>query len=319
MDSEIWVLGDYRPGTTNQAIALAKELKLSFELKNIEYNIFGKLPNLLLQIYPIHIKQNILQSLGCSNPPKIIISSGRRTAPLALYLKRKFDNKPKVIQIMKPNIAHAEFDLIILPKHDVVVEESPNIVRIIGALSSVDLEKGREELNKNYPSAKKFIGVIIGGDSKNYKFDEYSCIAFVSILSTLITNHSLPFFISFSRRTPDFMKQIIQDNFSSPHIIYDPKNGGSNPYLGILASGGYIISTADSISMCSEAAYSGKPLYIFYQDDFALKKHRSFIEELIKLGIAKRLDRSVSHLEEYTYKPLNETKRIAEIIKDRLF
>ena len=50
--------------------------------------------------------------------PDIIMFSGRRTAPLAIYLKKIFKNQTKIIQIMRPNLSPKEFDLIILPQHD---------------------------------------------------------------------------------------------------------------------------------------------------------------------------------------------------------
>jgi mitochondrial fission protein ELM1 len=318
MSSDIWVLADYRLGNTNQAIALTKAIGLNYELKNIEYNILGKLPNFFLQTYPIHVDRNILQSLTLDQPPKIILSSGRRTAVLAIYLKRKLGNIPKIIQIMKPGISYSEFDLVILPKHDKAPRELDNIVRISGALSSLNIEKGVVDLKKNYPDIKEFIAVIIGGDSKNYKFTNDSCAVFASILTNIASNHSIPLWISFSRRTPDFMKKIIRDNFQSPHMIYDPQDGGVNPYLSMLTCADYIIATGDSISMCSEAAYSGKPFYIFSPNDFASEKHKSFIEELMKLGISRKFDESLSYLEKYQYKPLREIEKIIKMIHSKL-
>lgn len=91
-----------------------------------------------------------------------------------------------------------------------------------------------------------------------------------------------------------------------------------NPYIAMLANAKYIISTADSISMCSEVASSGKPLYIFCPSNFNSSKHKIFIKQLVEQKIAKTFDESVTMLEEYSYKPLNEAERVAEIIKSLL-
>lgn len=61
MNKIIWILADNKIGSTKQAIALAEELKISYELKNVSYNMFAKLPNILLLIYPFHIKKNFLK------------------------------------------------------------------------------------------------------------------------------------------------------------------------------------------------------------------------------------------------------------------
>ena len=317
MKPEIWVLGDNRAGTKIQAIALAEVLDLGYNLKDIRYNIWGKLPNFLLMINPIHIDRKFFKPLEGANLPEIIISAGRRTAPLALYLKKKSDNKLKVIQIMRPDCSYSQFDLMVIPYHDNIPQAANNIVRITGALNNIKAKivDGGEELRKQYPEIKKFIAVIIGGNTKNYKFNISDINLFSSLLSKVSSTHSLPLFISFSRRTPSEAKQIIRANFSWPNIIYDPEEGGMNPYFGMLSCADYIISTADSISMCSEAASSGKPLYIFLPDDFNSKKHRIFIHQLIQLGIVRKLDNSVSLLENYFYKPLYEVEKVAQIIK----
>lgn len=332
MNSDIWVLGDNRLGNTNQAIALAEEIGLKYEVKNIKYNIFSKLPNSLLALssVPIHIQKDILQSLGRQELPKLIISAGRRTAPLALYLKRKFNKGVKIVQIMRPSlppqVVAKEFDLVVLPQHDYLSQTSPNIVRAIGALSNVKtrFKVAEDSLAEHYPELGRFIAVIIGGSSKQYKFSAADAKILCALLNRAVENHLLPLFISFSRRTPEHVKQIIIDGLKNlplnSHIIYDPyqDNSNPNPYVGMLAKADYIISTADSISMGSDAASSGKPLYIFCPDSFKLKKHRFFIQQLVDLGVARALDDSINTLQPYEYKPLYEVKKIAELVKSSL-
>ena len=322
MDSKILVLTDYRLGNSNQALALAKELGVSYTAKHINYNCFAKLPNFLLQFYPLHIKHDCLQSIEINNLPNIIISSGRRTAALALYLKRKSTKKLQIVQIMKPDGNFNEFDVVILPQHDSFTQTSSNVIRIIGALSdihkSIKDQANIENIRKIYPGTINCIAVIIGGNSKNHIFTIDEAKLLVSILKNIVIHHTSQLFITFSRRTPQVVKQVIRQHFSNPHIIYDPQDSGPNPYLALLANANYIISTADSISMCSEAASTAKPLYIFLPDSFKLSKHRFFVQQLFDLGIAKKLDQSVNVLQHYAYTPLNETKRVAEIIKSEL-
>ncbi|MCC8416589.1 MAG: mitochondrial fission ELM1 family protein [Rickettsia endosymbiont of Gnoriste bilineata] len=357
---KIWVLADSRVGNVNQAIALAEKLGLGYQLKPIEYNFWGKLPNFLLALSPIHVKKQLLQSWEMEGFPDLIISAGRRTASLASYLKHKSAGKVKIVQIMHPNLPFKQFDIIILPHHDKVSREElctndKNILRITGALNNVQakIQAGGIELRKNYPYLKQFISVIIGGNSKNYQFTDENAREFAAILSNLtivnsgefgarndgatpisnrralsnnVTNFSSidyknqdekhTLFISFSRRTPNSAKQIIKNKVPSSAIIYDPteEEAKPNPYFGMLAQADYIISTADSISMCSEAASTGKPLYIFCPSNFKSPKHLAFTQNLLELGIAKILDKSVIQLENYNYAPLNEVEKIANII-----
>lgn len=341
----IWVIADNRTGNTNQAIALAEKLAGEYMLIKLEYNCLAKLPNFLLKYYPIYVKKKILQDIMAKPLPDMIITAGRRTAALAFYLKKKLKKEIKLIQIMQPNLPYEVFEAVILPYHDQrhcetasLLRQSQdfftrllrqcyassrndnfnNILPINGAINNVTdkFTSAEAELQKHYPSLKQFIAVIIGGNNKKFNFNEGEASLFSSLLNTIYTNQKIPFFVSFSRRTPDSVKSIIKNHMPSSTIFYDPnQDAGYNPYIGMLANAKYIISMADSISMCSEAASSGKPLYIFYPENFNSSKHKIFIKQLVEQKIARIFDKSVTMLEEYNYKPLNEVERVAEIIK----
>lgn len=318
---KIWVLIDNRTGNANQALALASKLGVGYQVKKFHYNILAMLPNFLLGFWPIYVKKSLLDSLKMQDAPDIIISSGRRTAPLAIYLKKIFKNQTKIIQIMRPNLSPKEFDLIILPQHDNYNYILPNIVRIIGALNDVQksMFEAKSLLRNNYPKVKKFIAVIIGGATKKYNFSIADAESLSDIIRSISDNHSIPLFVTFSRRTPKQVKLIFKKKLLSPHILYDPEENLPNPYPGIIGEGEYIITTADSISMCSEAASTGKPIYVFCPKSFKLKKHRFFIQQLVDLSIVKMLDYNTTFLDKYNYEPLHEIDKVAEIVKKRFF
>ena len=316
----VWVLVDKRIGNANQAIELAQTLGKKYEIKNIEYNNWGFLPNYFLQFFPIHIKYSVLAKLKNEPLPDAIISAGRRPAALALYLKKISDNKIKIIQIMRPNIKSNEYDLIILPQHDSFNHTLPNITRIIGALTNVadKIPNLQSSFDNKYPEVKNYIAVLIGGSTKGYKLTLQNAQILSKSLTNISQNHSLQLFITFSRRTPDAVKNYMKQNFVWPNVIYDPSSGESNPYPALLGRAEYIISTADSISMCSESVSTGKPVYIFCPRNFKLKKHNYFIQQLVDLGLARRLDETGNNLEKYDYVPLNEISKVAEIINKKL-
>ena len=317
---DIWVLVDNRTGGANQALALASRLSPRHQVKNIEYNNFSSLPSFVLVSWPINIKRSVLNELKSQNPPDIIVSSGRRTAALAIYLKKRFNNKIKVVQIMRPGLNPKLFDLIILPQHDNYNYTLPNIVRIIGALNDVQssMLHTKSAFRTNYPELPNFIAVIIGGSTKSYKFSAETAEFLSNKILAIAAYHSLPVFISFSRRTPQDVKEIFKNKFPEPHMIYDTDGNLPNPYPGIIGEGEYIIITADSISMCSEAASTGKPIYIFYPENFKLKKHRFFVQQLIDIGVARILGQTTAFLEKYDYEPLYEIDKVAGIINKKL-
>ena len=91
------------------------------------------------------------------------------------------------------------------------------------------------------------------------------------------------------------------------------KERDKKAYLSSLGLADIIIVTCDSTSMISEAALTGKPIYIAdipaKRKDERFKKFRDLFSEL---NITKNLNEK---LEIWSYKSLNETTRIAEEIK----
>jgi len=78
----------------------------------------------------------------------------------------------------------------------------------------------------------------------------------------------------------------------------------------------YIIVTCDSSSMISEAALTGKPVYVAMipamRNDKRFQKFRNLLESM---NIIRKLE---NNLETWNYEKLDETNRIAKQIKDKL-
>ncbi|MGC0372044.1 MAG: hypothetical protein DGJ47_000749 [Rickettsiaceae bacterium] len=321
---KIWVLVDDVIGNSNQALELAKKISDDSEIKKISYNKFAKLPNIFLGLFPMHIKKSTLNDLLANDPPEIIICAGRRLAALAVYLKKIFakneQREVKLIQIMKPDLSPKKFDLIILPQHDNFNYVLPNIIRIIGSLHNIKdkIVNTESQFKSTYPSMQNFIAVIIGGSNKNYNFKIQDARKMVKSLKEVSRKKSLKLLVTFSRRTPELVKQYIKNNVLSPHIIYCPSNEDYNPYPTMLSKAQYIITTPDSVSMCSEAVGTGTPVYIYNLPNFVSTKHNYFIQQLMDLGVAKQFDDNTQTLESYNYTPLNELDRVAKLIKENL-
>ena len=93
---------------------------------------------------------------------------------------------------------------------------------------------------------------------------------------------------------------------------------GKNPYEFALYNSKYFIITSDSTSMISEASVSGKPIYIY---QLPMKRNSKrfirFHEEFKKMNITRDFN-TLDKLENWTYTKLEESERIAGIIKKRI-
>ena len=118
-------------------------------------------------------------------------------------------------------------------------------------------------------------------------------------------------------KNKDFNQKFINlanEYFGKENLVID--NIDKKAYLSGLSLAKYIIVTCDSTSMISEAAITGKPIYIA---DIPSKKNdhrfRKFRELFNNLNITKNLNEK---LENWNYKSLNETTRIATEIKKKI-
>jgi hypothetical protein len=294
-----WVLTDSRTGNSNQSIALANLLKLNYEIKHLKYNILAKLPSW----FGFNILKNKKELLS-SPLPDIVISAGRRCSGVALALKKK---KPqiKIIQIMQPGKSFAEFDVVILPKHDKKPAKKYLFKTIFthGALSFYPKEKQSQDRLQwqdkfsHLPSPK--IGVLIGGVSRSCSFKLSHTKELITKLIAVAHNKSASLMVVTSRRTPHFaskfLKQALKENHI-PHFFYDINSASENPFRGVLLTSDILIVTGDSISMCCEAAEMNKPLYIFCGEKQLGSKHRKFVESLFADKIAHPLEEKLKSI-----------------------
>ncbi len=305
----IWSLTDGSQGMISQTKGLAYEFgKNVTEIKTDIMFPWNKLQPGILPIYKWIFKNEI----PSESIPDIVISCGRKSVYLSLYLKKKF-SKIINIHIQNPKISSKKFSFIVAPNHDNF--KGDNIINSIGALhyfKNEDYNKKKFETNKD-----NLVSCIIGGENNHYFFSlkeaEKLCNDIIDLKEK---NSKLSFLIITSRRTENKIKYLLKNKLDSFAKIW--LGEGKNPYEFALYNSNFFIITSDSTSMISEAAISGMPIYI-YQLPFKRKSNRfkRFHDEFKRLNITRDLNK-LNELEKWSYDKLDESKRIAGIIKERI-
>lgn len=308
----IWVLADDRAGNVSQAIGAAEALEMPYQIKDINYTKMASLPNIIRGASLLGLdKQNSSELIAPW--PDLVIAAGRKTAPIARYIKKQSGGKVKLVQIMWPGFPSGDFDLIVTPAHD-QIENKPNLMRTVGAINKINektLAIARKQWQEKFAEIPRpLIAVLIGGDTKKGVFTKKHA----KDLLESIKGFEGGLLVTTSRRTNNEVREFIQTNISTANF-YSPDSGGENPYMGYLACADIIIASGDSISMCSEAASTGKPVYIFAPKDITPKKHQSFHKALYKNGHAAPLTEACKP---YSPRPLAEAQEVAMEIKKLL-
>ena len=296
-------------GMISQVEGLAKALNLEFIHEKIEINNFWKLiPPKFTPIRSFVFKNNITKNFD------IVISCGRKSVIPSIYLKNKFKNKVINIHIQDPKVSLNNFDFIISPEHDGLKGE--NVISSQGAihyLREEELEKNAGYL-KSQVKKEKIVSLIVGGPNKYYDYEDKEVEKIFSKIKENFLKKGYQLIFIPSLRTPQRIIDKAQRYFDENQIII--KDVDKKAYLSSLMLGDYIVVTCDSTSMISEAAITGKPIYVAQMT--SIKKNdrfKKFFELFKSLNIIRDLENKV---DKWNYEKINETDRISSYIKDQL-
>jgi mitochondrial fission protein ELM1 len=311
----IWAVIDDRAGNVGQVIGLAEALGRPYQKIEIKYNKFVNLPNIILGASLIGLSN---KEVIAPPYPDLVITAGRRSAPIARYIKKQSPTT-KLVHIMSPDFGHSDFDLIIMPEHD-HVKPAANIISTIGSLHKLTdntLENERNNWSDKFAHLPKpYIVLLVGGSSKNGKFTTQHAKELGAMANQMAINLGGSLLITSSRRTDEAAKSALQAQLTAPNYFYYFGAEGANPYLGYLALADYIIVTGDSVAMASEACFTGKPTYIYSPKAITGDKHRLYQKQLFTKNLAKPLI-DIDSLEPFTPSfRLDETRRVAELVSN---
>ena len=154
----------------------------------------------------------------------------------------------------------------------------------------------------------------MGGPNKYYNYSTKNMKRIFSILYNLNKKQNFQLVVIPSMRTPKNTIQYAKEFFGESHTVIE--NIDKKAYLSALALAEYIIVTCDSSSMISEAALTGKPIYVANilpkKNDRRFQKFRNLFREL---NITRNLGEP---FENWSYQKLDETNRVGKIIKERI-
>ena len=296
-------------GMISQVEGLAKALELEFIHEKIEVNNFWQLIPPKFTPIKSFVFRNIIDKKF-----DIIISCGRKSVIPSIFLKRKYGNKVMNIHIQDPKVSLQNFDFIVAPEHDGL--NGKNVLTSKGAIHYLRNNELEENVNYLKPrlNSKKIVSFIIGGPTKHYNYDDIAIDDIFLKIKNNFINKNFQLIVIPSMRTPKSIIKKAKDYFDNNQIIITDVD--KKAYLSALKLADYIVVTCDSISMISEAAITGKPIYVAQMASSRTnKRFKKFFELFKSLNIIKDLDNS---LNEWKYNKLNETDRISRYIKEKI-
>ena len=296
-------------GMISQVEGLAKALNLDYKHQTIKLKTFWNyIPPKFTPITESILSENFI----CN--AKVIISCGRKSVIPSIALKKKFGKDIFNIHIQDPKVALSNFDLVVCPKHDGLNGE--NILQTTGAihyLSTQEIKKNLDYLEIDR-SNKKIVAFIIGGPNNYYDFSEKEIDKVFSKIKILFSTDKYKIIVIPSYRTPKEIIGKANNVFSHDHLVVTTVD--KKAYLSAFSQADYIVVTCDSTSMISEAAVTGKPIYIAnMKAKKKSKRFEVFFSQLKEINIIKDLE---DKIETWSYNNLDEVNRIAPTIKAKM-
>lgn len=303
MSKTCWVVCDQgKVGTANQCIGLAEGLGFS---KPIVKFIKARPPWSYL---PARFWFCPLQGLEphhhLSPPwPDLIVAAGRASVAPTAHIRRVTQGRTKVIQLQNPRLNPDDFDAVIAPRHDNL--SGKTVIETQGALHRVTKSRLEEEYKAFQDSLaslpRPITTVLLGGTNSCYQLRRPQILEIIQNLQKVLDQTRGSLAVTVSRRTDPALKALLKKGLAGlPHVLWEGE--GANPYFAFLQAADYLIVTSDSVSMTSEACFTGKPVYTYVLPGES-RKFRQFHDFFQRQGYTRPFRGSI---ESWTYSPLDE-------------
>ena len=313
---ETWIVTDGAVGMEAQGIAVAEAVGLPYSLKRVKpIGPMALIPTRFQHLVPAKWRITASESNSPLAPPwpRLVISIGRRSVPLALAIKEL--GGAYGVHIQNPKVPAHLFDLVAAPLHDDF--EGPNVVTTFGAVHRVTADKLADAGARYAPRIAELphprITVLLGGESRAFTFPPEAGTRFGEALAAAARETGGSLLITPSRRTrPETLKAVAEAVRHVPNFVWD--GTGENPYLAFLSLADAIVVTEDSVNMVTEATGTGKPVYTQPLSGRSTRLAR-FHALMRERGATRPFE---GHVDPFDYAPVNDTEAVAAPIRAAL-
>jgi mitochondrial fission protein ELM1 len=262
----LWLLADDRPGNTTQSVGLAEALGWPYELKQLHPGPLSRLHNRLLGASRAGI--DAARSSPLEPPwPDLVIAAGRRTAPVALWIREQSDGRTRLVQLGRKGADWADlFDLAVTPGYCRLFAH-PRRIETSATLHAVSRARLTEAAGRWKPRLEAApaprIALLVGGSSGQYRLDAATARRIAQDVLRMAREAGGSVFATTSRRlapaAADALCEVLEGHATVHRWRPDDED---NPYLGFLALADAVVITGDSESMLAEATALGRPVYV---------------------------------------------------------
>jgi mitochondrial fission protein ELM1 len=301
----VWVLADPRAGTAAQALGIAERLGEPFRTLPLAWSPLARLPMPFASLLGL----SAAARRGVAPPwPKLVLSAGRRSGPVALWLARR---GARTVHCMRMAGAGG-IDLNVIGRHD-DPPAAPNILPILGAahrISPARLAAAREAFQPLAELPTPRIALLVGGPIRGEGLEP----GLARDLGARVAGFAGSVMATASRRTGAAATEALGAALAAvPHRLHRWGDPADNPLLGFMAWADALVVTGDSVSMLSEALVTSAPVFVAPLGGEG-RRHLALHESLYAAGQARPLSAAPAP---FARPPIDEVGRICAEIRAR--
>lgn len=314
-EPRVWVVDSGYTGELNARLGVAERLGCGYEILPLPNGDPGAYREMLLR--------RLIDGGLPGEPPPIVLLSGTGEEMTAEIADLKAVIPTRLLNVYLASILPEElhprlfdYDLIASPQIS-----GPKVVSTLGIPHRVGprtLADAAAACGYRFERLRRpLIGVLVGGNTRYcFGFDEAHARGLARRVKRLARSLGGTVILANSRRTPGDAWSAIIDELDDPepHLI-DWQRGDRETYLALLATADVFVVTGDSLSMCSEASATGKPLLVDFSVATTESFHREILAKLLDHGAARLLG---DHYDPWTYVPPDPAGSVADAIWARL-
>lgn len=307
-----WTVCDPKAGTLTQSLGVARQ----FDPEPHRVLLDGWLPKWRHGLFSPYRR--------IAKPePDLIVSCGSIAPRHVFAIARSCRKRPFLVHLQPfEGSGRDRYDLVFAGRHDLRRIENPpaNYREMLGAphqISAAMLKALRPAARERWaPSGRPVVTVLVGGPTKAYDFDEERIEALLSAIRGFAVE-GRTVLASPSRRTPQGLLDRLLSARGNGVTVWD--RTGDNPYKEFVAAADAFLVTRDSVTMPSEVATTGRPVFIFDLAAVPGEKFEEFEWFHADLSETLRLTRRFEgRLYDYAYEAPDESRRIAGIIREEM-
>jgi mitochondrial fission protein ELM1 len=259
-----WLLLAEKQGDNAQVEALAEALPWACEVRRVAMKrrwLKGK-PRVRASLSHLD-----LSASDALEPPwpDLVITNGRRTGNVALWIRKQSGGRTKLVMVGKPSGRVTRWDLVIgsaeaqIPPEDNLALIGLPLLRVDPAAVAKEADAWRAEM-ADWP--RPLLAILVGGPTGPFVYDRSVRERLVSMVHSIREGGGTPY-VTTSRRTPARVADAIEASLpQGAHLYRWRPDGERNPYRALLGLADGFAVTGDSISMLVEVARLKRPLAI---------------------------------------------------------